>query len=108
MSLIHNERAKLTATYINGIAIAIFAVGSFAPALNTSPGSIRADIGPTDRNLPRSEPHTTFDSETVPQEAVMSNLEYLLLTSIAPLGALVIAVALYYGTRRHDRVHPGE
>lgn len=38
----------------------------------------------------------------------MSNLEYLLLTSIAPLGALVIAVALYYGTRRHDRVHPGE
>lgn len=37
MSLIHNERAKLTATYINGIAIAIFAVGSFAPALNTSP-----------------------------------------------------------------------
>lgn len=31
MSLIHNERTKLTATYLNGIAVAIFAVGGFAP-----------------------------------------------------------------------------
>lgn len=28
MSLVHNERTKLTATYLNGIAIALFAVGS--------------------------------------------------------------------------------
>jgi len=33
MSLVHNERTKLTATYINGVAIAVFAVGSFAPAI---------------------------------------------------------------------------
>ncbi|TCQ25007.1 amino acid transporter [Rhizobium sp. PP-CC-3G-465] len=33
MSLIHNERTKLTATYLNGVAIAIFAVGGFAPAI---------------------------------------------------------------------------
>ena len=31
MSLIHNERTKLTATYLNGVAIALFAVGSLAP-----------------------------------------------------------------------------
>ena len=31
MSLIHNEQAKLTATYVNGLAIAVFAVGGLAP-----------------------------------------------------------------------------
>ena len=31
MSLIHNEQAKLTATYLNGVAIAIAAVGGVAP-----------------------------------------------------------------------------
>jgi len=31
MSLIKNERLKLTATYLNGIAIAVFAVGGLAP-----------------------------------------------------------------------------
>ena len=30
-SLIANERTKLTATYLNGIAIATFAVGGLAP-----------------------------------------------------------------------------
>ncbi len=33
MSLIHNERTKLTATYFNGAAISIFAVGGFAPVI---------------------------------------------------------------------------
>lgn len=31
--LIANERAKLTATYLNGIAIALFAVGGLAPLI---------------------------------------------------------------------------
>lgn len=31
MSLVTNEQAKLTATYINGLAIALFALGIFAP-----------------------------------------------------------------------------
>ena len=31
MSLIHNERVKLSATYLNGVAIAVFALGSLAP-----------------------------------------------------------------------------
>lgn len=30
-TLVHNERLKLTATYANGLAIAVFAVGGFAP-----------------------------------------------------------------------------
>jgi hypothetical protein len=32
--LVRNEQAKLTATYINGLAIGIFAVGAFAPVAN--------------------------------------------------------------------------
>lgn len=31
MSLIRNEQTKLTATFLNGLAIAIFAVGGLAP-----------------------------------------------------------------------------
>jgi hypothetical protein len=44
MSLIHNERAKLTATYLNGLAIALFAVGSLAPVFNYGfgPASFRS------------------------------------------------------------------
>ncbi len=34
MPLIHNERTKLTATYLNGIAIALFAVGAIAPIVS--------------------------------------------------------------------------
>ena len=32
MNVIHNERLKLLATYLNGMAIAIFAVGGLAPS----------------------------------------------------------------------------
>jgi hypothetical protein len=31
--VIQNERVKLSATYLNGIAIAVFAVGCFAPLI---------------------------------------------------------------------------
>jgi hypothetical protein len=34
MSLVGNERTKLTATYLNGVAIAVFAIGSFAPLVS--------------------------------------------------------------------------
>ena len=37
--LIRNEQAKLTATYLNGVAIAIFAVGSLAPTVALVSGS---------------------------------------------------------------------
>jgi hypothetical protein len=40
MSLIHNERTKLTATYLNGIAIAVFAVGSLGPSLSSLYGTV--------------------------------------------------------------------
>jgi hypothetical protein len=35
MNLVRNEKAKLTATYVNGLGIAIFAVRSLAPLFNT-------------------------------------------------------------------------
>lgn len=40
MSLVHNERAKLTATFLNGIALATFAVGSLGPSVATVTGGI--------------------------------------------------------------------
>ena len=35
---IHDERTKLTATFVNGLAVAIFAVGGLAPTLNLISG----------------------------------------------------------------------
>ena len=44
--LVGNERAKLTATYVNGLAIAVFAVGGLAPLFSfvyaASPGALPA------------------------------------------------------------------
>jgi uncharacterized membrane protein YkgB len=34
MNLIRNERLKLLATYLNGMAIAIFAIGGLAPSFS--------------------------------------------------------------------------
>lgn len=42
--LIANERAKLTATYLNGIAVALFAVGGLAPLIAI--GSSIQDFSP--------------------------------------------------------------
>lgn len=33
--LVANERRKLSATYLNGLAVAVFAVGGFAPFIST-------------------------------------------------------------------------
>ncbi|MGU3466618.1 amino acid transporter protein [Methylobacterium sp. C33D] len=34
--LVANERIKFTSTYANGLAVAIFAVGGFAPFISTA------------------------------------------------------------------------
>lgn len=34
MSLIRNEQTKLTATFLNGLGVAVFAVGAFAPLVS--------------------------------------------------------------------------
>ena len=34
MSLVRNEQAKLSANYLNGVAVALFAVGTLAPVLS--------------------------------------------------------------------------
>lgn len=40
--LVGNEQAKLTATYINGLAVALFAIGGVAPLANFVAGSTPA------------------------------------------------------------------
>lgn len=41
---IHNERTKLLATYLNGLAIAIVVVGVFSPAFTASQGASPAGL----------------------------------------------------------------
>jgi hypothetical protein len=40
VNLIHNERTKLTATWLNGLATAAVAVGSIAPSIAAVSGTI--------------------------------------------------------------------
>lgn len=42
MTMIRNEQTKLTATFLNGLAIALFAVGGLAPSLGMASGSVPA------------------------------------------------------------------
>lgn len=39
LNLVRNERLKLSATYLNGIAIALIAVGGFAPSISVLTGA---------------------------------------------------------------------
>lgn len=39
MNLVHNERAKLSANYLNGLAIAVAAVGGLAPLVSYEYGA---------------------------------------------------------------------
>jgi hypothetical protein len=43
--LVHNEQVKLTATYLNGLAIAIFAVGGLAPVVGVVSGTAQTTAG---------------------------------------------------------------
>lgn len=47
MSLIRNERLKLTATFLNGVAVATIAAGAIAPLAALSYGIPGAAAGPT-------------------------------------------------------------
>ncbi len=42
--LVRNERTKLTATYFNGVAIAVFAVGALAPMISAA--NMQASLWP--------------------------------------------------------------
>lgn len=44
--LVRNERRKLTATYLNGLAIAVFAVGGLAPIAGLILGTVGSVAGP--------------------------------------------------------------
>ena len=45
MSLVHNERTKLTATWVSGLATAFIAAGLFAPAAALAYGIAELRIG---------------------------------------------------------------
>ena len=46
MFLVHNERAKLTATWLNALATALVAAGCFAPAAAWLYGLSALPVGP--------------------------------------------------------------
>ncbi|WAC28105.1 amino acid transporter [Ancylobacter sp. SL191] len=45
MSLVHNERTKLSATYLNVVAIAVMAVGGVGPIVSVLNGGAAPALG---------------------------------------------------------------
>jgi Na+/melibiose symporter-like transporter len=45
MSLVYNERTKLSATYLNGITIAVMAVGGLGPVISVLNGGSTPALG---------------------------------------------------------------
>jgi hypothetical protein len=43
MKTVHNERLKITAAFLNGIAIAIFAIGGLAPAIQAGRVTVESE-----------------------------------------------------------------
>ncbi|GJD64187.1 hypothetical protein [Methylobacterium frigidaeris] len=115
--LISNEQAKLRATYVNGIAIATFALGclaaliaaggtihDFDPGLAT--GILRFRIDASGASLVISvvcffhQRVPTLDRQTHAPEPPMTSYLPLLALLVVPVGALTLAVWAFWLTKR--------
>jgi hypothetical protein len=107
LSLVGNEQAKLTATYVNGLAIAIFAVGGLAPLFSNlyaaGPASVSGwAIVLVSSVCFRWQRSPTSLGKTLSQGDARMN-SHIWLTLLAPAGGLAIAGFLYFWTTRHAR-----
>jgi hypothetical protein len=101
VSLVQNEQVKLTATYLNGLAIAIFAVGGLAPVVGVVSGDGANDSRRNrhchDRlRLRQRRPTSCRERHLEGAEAV--TWAQIASLYIAPVGAVIIAAGLYYFT----------
>ena len=107
MSLVHNEQAKLTATYVNGLAIAMFAVGGLAPlvaagstirdfslGLGTGVATLHINVsGGHLAHLLRDKRAPTLDCPSPPSDA--STMNYLPILSLIAVPAGGLALGLW-------------
>ncbi len=116
-TLISNEQAKLTATYVNGVAIATFAVGCLAPLIaaggtihdvdpGLATGVLRFRIDASGASLAISvvcfftSGFLTLDRQThAPEPPTTSDLPLLALL-VVPVGALTLAGWAFWLTKR--------
>ena len=107
VSLIHNERTKLTATWLNGLATAAVAVGSIAPSIAAVSGTISPILAARTRPVlafRRCGP--TFQCARrswAPEGYAMSPHDYTWLLFATPAAVAAIGALVYYVTARQDR-----
>ncbi|WP_202944767.1 hypothetical protein [Beijerinckia indica] len=114
VSKIRDEQTKLTATYLNSLAVTVFAVGGLAPIVATL-----NDLGARPHPFPlivggfcilASGAHTLC-SESGSQRSIAMNGYQIAALLITPIGGLLLAAWAYWLTR-HDREghnhHPAE
>jgi hypothetical protein len=122
MSLIHNERTKLTANWLNTLAAGIILTGAVAPlvaAIYGLPGPARASYlgnNPSGARLACSRNRLTCNRAMDFAEAEMSWFQFYAFF-VSPVLVLAIGVAVAYVTGRagnsaedpgDHRAHPAE
>ena len=121
MSLVHNERTKLTANWLNTLAAGIILTGAVAPlvaAIYGLPGPARElhSNNPSGAGLACGRYRPTYNCAMASSEAEMSWFQFYAFF-ISPLLVLGIGVLVAYVTGRsdaaedardHHRVHPAE
>jgi hypothetical protein len=104
VSLVHNEQTKLTATWLNGIAIASIAVGGIAPfvaAILGTSGFVPAFVTGGDLVDDRSGP--TLDGETDLAEVDRMTGTEIYAFFISPLLVGAVCLLMIWLTGREDR-----
>jgi hypothetical protein len=107
VNLIHNERLKLSATWLNGLATAAVAVGSIAPSIAAVTGASSPDCsGRPRRVLAFGRDGPTFRStrsSRTPERHAMSPHDYTWLLFATPAAVVAIGALVYFVAIRQDR-----
>jgi hypothetical protein len=96
--LVNNERLKLLATFMNGIAIAVFAVGAIVFQSLRAAGNYQATAF-DDQRLLRRIIHPTLSGEHSSQRiTTMSSMQTISIL-ITPIGGLLTGIACLFLAR---------
>jgi hypothetical protein len=106
MKTVQNERLKISATFLNGIAIAILAIGGLSPAVQATRGYTSGrGMDPHHsrrRHLPLCGRHTTFRCKGDARRAQGMTIETVALL-ITPVGGLILGLVVFLVARRAAR-----
>jgi Na+-driven multidrug efflux pump len=102
---VHNERTKLTATYLNGVAIAVIAVGGLAPIFSAfyNGQSVSLLLPIRCIHLLCPFPCTTLLGETGVERHKIMTIGQFLTFLIFPTGCLIVGYIAMHSAEREAK-----